>query len=143
MKICNKLTLTPICWPLTTPINIAKLLSLLDEKEVSDTSRILYQKKVSSLSFVATDTRPDIAFAVFRLSRFNQQPGKTHHKEVDQVFNYLFWTQDYYTCQRKNIRYFVFYVHQWHFICQLFAGLEELLGLYDKVICWYTYIAGQ
>ena len=90
--------------PHTTPMDTAELLPLSDKEKVSDASRTLYQRKVDSLLFAAIATRPDIAFAVFRLSQFNQRLGKTHHKAADRVFPYLFWTQDYCICYRGETR---------------------------------------
>lgn len=49
----------------------------------------LFTSKKSGLFFAAIATRLDIAFAVFRPLRSNQQLGQKHHKVVDQVFDYL------------------------------------------------------
>ena len=62
---------------------------------IADASRLLYQQKVGSLLFASIATRPDIAFAVSRLVRFNQRLGKRHHKAADKVFQFLSQTQDY------------------------------------------------
>ena len=75
-KICNELAPMPTGQPPTTPMDTTELPPLSDKEEVSDTSRTLYQQKVGSLLFAAIATRPDIAFAVSRLSRFNQRPRK-------------------------------------------------------------------
>ena len=37
-----------------------------------------YQSAVSSLMYLAVSTRPDIAFAVSNLARFNTSPQKEH-----------------------------------------------------------------
>ena len=95
MKSCNEFIHTnPLRFP-TTPIEIPKLLPPDKDEIVSDSFRTLYQQKVGSLLFAAIATRPDIAFAVSRLSRFNQRPGHKHHEAADRVFHYLFSTQDY------------------------------------------------
>ena len=95
MKICNKfIYINPLRFP-TTPIEIPKLLSIDKDEIVSDSFRILYQQKVGLLLFAAIAIRPDIAFAVSYLCRFNQRPGHKHHKAADRVFHYLFSTQDY------------------------------------------------
>ena len=95
MKICNEFIHTnPLQFP-TTPIKIPKLLPPDKDEIVSDSFKTLYQQKVSSLLFAAIATRPDIAFAISRLSRFNQRPGHKHHEAADRVFHYLFSTQDY------------------------------------------------
>lgn len=75
-KTCNKFAPTPTSRPSTTIMDIVKFLPLSKEEEVSDASRTLYQRKVRSLLFAAIATRPDIAFAVSRLSQFNQRPGR-------------------------------------------------------------------
>lgn len=48
-----------------------------------------YQKKVGSLLYVAVITRPDIAFAISRLARFNINPSPEHQKAADRVLCYL------------------------------------------------------
>ena len=52
-----------------------------------------YQVKVGSLLYAAVITRPDIAFAVSRLARFNSNPSPLHHKAADRVLCYLQRTQ--------------------------------------------------
>jgi hypothetical protein len=49
----------------------------------------IYQKKIGSILYIAVITRPDIAFAVSRLSRFNNNPGPEHHEAVDRILLYL------------------------------------------------------
>jgi hypothetical protein len=51
-----------------TPKTEEELLPLPAEKEVEETSRIGYQRKVDSILFAAILTRPDIVFAAARLS---------------------------------------------------------------------------
>ena len=96
MKICNEFvhTIDQLRLP-TTPMETSELYPIEKDEIVSDSSRMLYQRKVGSLLFAAIATRPDIAFAISRLSRFNQQPGPQHYEVADRVFYYLFSTQDY------------------------------------------------
>jgi len=56
-------------------------------------SMMLYQKKMGSVLYAATTTRPDIAFAVSRLARFNQDPSQEHHRAADRVIQYLYGTR--------------------------------------------------
>lgn len=42
-----------------------------------------YPQKIGFFLFVAIATKPNIAFAVSRLSQFNQQPGQKHHNMAD------------------------------------------------------------
>ena len=97
MKICNDLapSTNPGQLP-STPIEILELLAIPNNEDITDTSRTLYQRKVGLLFFAVIATRLDIAFAISRFSRFNQRPGKQHHKAADRLFPYLFQTQDYY-----------------------------------------------
>jgi Reverse transcriptase (RNA-dependent DNA polymerase) len=48
-----------------------------------------YQRKIGSLMYAAVTTRPDIAFAVSRLSCFLINPGPEHHNAADRVLLYL------------------------------------------------------
>src|ERR1700722_8889343 len=52
-------------------------LSLLPK--VADYSTMLYQRKMGSMLYAATTTRPDITFVVPRLTRFNQDPSQEDH----------------------------------------------------------------
>ena len=73
MKICNKFVYT--CNHLylsTTLMKTSELYTIEKDELVSDLSRMLYQCKVCLLLFAAIATRPNIAFAISCLSRFNQ-----------------------------------------------------------------------
>ena len=48
-----------------------------------------YQRKIGSLLYAAIVTRPDIAFAVSKLSRFNTNPSNEHYAAADRVLDYL------------------------------------------------------
>ena len=95
-KICANLAPTPEARLLGTLMEPTKLLPLSDNKEPpTKASWTLYQRKIGLLLYAGIATRPDIAFAVSRLSRFNQQPRKRHHEAVDRVFHYLARTQSH------------------------------------------------
>lgn len=49
----------------------------------------IYQRKVGSILYSAVMTRPDIAFATSRLSRFLTNPGPKHQAAADRVILYL------------------------------------------------------
>jgi hypothetical protein len=78
------------------PMNEEELLPLPAEEEAEEVSRTSYQRKVGSILFAAISTRPDIAFAAARLSRFNQRPGQKHHDAADRLIQYLYRTR--HTC---------------------------------------------
>ena len=48
-----------------------------------------YQRKTGSILYSAIQTRPNVAFAVSRLTRFNSNPGLMHHDAADRVLAYL------------------------------------------------------
>jgi transposase InsO family protein len=70
--------------------------------KVADASTKLYQKKMGSMLYAATTTRPDIAFAVSRLTRFNQDPSLEHHRAADRVIQYLYGTRSRAICYGDN-----------------------------------------
>ena len=55
----------------------------------------LYQSVVGSLMYLATCTRPDIAYAVGMLARFSSKPNQSHWVAVKRVLRYLKGTVNY------------------------------------------------
>jgi hypothetical protein len=93
--------------PTTYPHSIRPTLKSSDEglsvrpsplPKVADYSTMLYQRKMGSMLYAATTTRPDIAFAVSRLARFNQDPSQEHHRAADRVIQYLYGTRSRAIC---------------------------------------------
>ena len=71
-----------------TPVGLnCKMLKASEEYEV--VNQALYQTAVGSLLFLATRSRPDIAFAVNNVARFCSKPNKQHWIAVKRVFRYL------------------------------------------------------
>ena len=69
---------------------ISSRLTMQDQPEVvNSTAQELYRGMVGSLLYLASWTRPDIAFAVSELSRFVSNPGKPHLEAAKRVFRYL------------------------------------------------------
>ena len=91
-KIGALASATSIKRPLT-PMTTEELLP--SGKTAKTPQRKRYQKKLGSLMYVTVMTRPDIAFAVSRLSRFSQNPGPAHEEAVDRVLRYLQTTKNY------------------------------------------------
>ena len=60
---------------------------------ISNTGRSVaqleYASVVGSLMYVMHCTRPDIAFAICKLSRYTSNLGTTHWKTVNRVFGYI------------------------------------------------------
>lgn len=64
-----------------------------DEKaEMKD---VPYQEVVGSLLYAAQISRPDIAYAVGALSKFNKNPGRVHWTAAKRVMRYLKGTLNY------------------------------------------------
>ncbi|GJU89678.1 zinc finger, CCHC-type containing protein [Tanacetum coccineum] len=54
-----------------------------------------YSRAIGCLMYAMTSTRPNIAYAIGRLSRFTSNPSRQHWKAIMRVFNYLRGTKDY------------------------------------------------
>ncbi|GKB29982.1 zinc finger, CCHC-type containing protein [Tanacetum coccineum] len=54
-----------------------------------------YSRAIGSLVYAMTSTRPDIAYAVGRLSRFTSNPSRQHWPAITKVFKYLKGTMNY------------------------------------------------
>lgn len=77
----------------STPLDFNQKISLemspKTEEDINEMKKIPYQEAVGSLLYAAQISRPDIAYAVGALSRFNKNPGKAHWSAVKRVFRYL------------------------------------------------------
>ncbi|GJU69628.1 ribonuclease H-like domain-containing protein [Tanacetum coccineum] len=58
-------------------------------------SQLEYSTVIGCLMYAMTCTRPDIAFAVGKLSRYTSNPGTQHWKTIQRVLKYLKKTMDY------------------------------------------------
>jgi hypothetical protein len=50
---------------------------------------------IVSLMYLASETRPDISFAVSKLSRLTSNPRDDHWRVLERVMHYLVGTMDY------------------------------------------------
>jgi hypothetical protein len=86
------------CHPTGTPMapgsNLSKEQSPETHAEIREMQNFPYMNAVGSLMYLATTTRPDIAYTVGVLARFNSNPGMTHWKAVKHLFRYLKGTTD-------------------------------------------------
>jgi hypothetical protein len=57
--------------------------------------QLRYSQIIGSLMYLASTTRPDISFAVSKLSRFVSNPGDTHWSALERVLRYLKGTMSY------------------------------------------------
>jgi transposase InsO family protein len=86
--------------PVPTPLAMGALLSATDcPAVISSTPTLLlghtYASIVGALMYAMLGTRPDIAFAVGSLSRFNSNPGTAHWTHLKRVLRYLASTISY------------------------------------------------
>ncbi|KAI3745197.1 hypothetical protein L1987_58304 [Smallanthus sonchifolius] len=90
-KMLNKFNLKD-CSPVSTHID--PNVKLLPNKGVA-VSQLEYSRAIGSLMYAMISTRPDIAFAVGKLSRYTHNPGSNHWRAINRVFRYLKGTMDY------------------------------------------------
>nr|ABA96256.1 retrotransposon protein, putative, Ty1-copia subclass [Oryza sativa Japonica Group] len=80
------------CKPAPTPYDPSVLLRK-NRRIVRDQLR--YSQIIGSLIYLASATRPDISFAVSKLSRFVSNPGDDHWQALERVMRYLKGTMSY------------------------------------------------
>jgi hypothetical protein len=78
--------------PSPTPYNPSVTL----QKNKNDTrDQLRYSQIIGSLMYLASATRPDISFAVSKLSRYMSNPGDGHWHALERVLRYLKGTMSY------------------------------------------------
>lgn len=92
--------------PVSTPSDINQKLSInttSNKEEDGDiTGSVPYQELVGCLLYLVQGTRPDIAFAVNDVSRFNLNHRTVHWKAVKRILRYLKGTIDFKLHYTKN-----------------------------------------
>ena len=78
--------------PVSTPMEVGEKLLPNSGDPIS---QLEYSQVIGCLMYAMTCTRPDIAFAVGRLSRFTSRPSKCHWKALRRVLRYLYGTMTY------------------------------------------------
>ncbi|GKF03393.1 hypothetical protein Tco_0030316 [Tanacetum coccineum] len=74
------------CTPVSTPMDPVEKLKPNTGKPVD---QLEYSKAIGYLMYAMTSTRPDIAYAVSRLSKFTSNPSIQHWHAITRVFKYL------------------------------------------------------
>ncbi|GKD64448.1 zinc finger, CCHC-type containing protein, partial [Tanacetum coccineum] len=74
------------CSQVSTPMDPVKKLKPNTGKPVD---QLEYSRAIGCLMYAMTCTRPDIAYAVGRLSRFTSNPSRQHWHVITRVFKYL------------------------------------------------------
>lgn len=84
LKLYNKTSLQPASTPYEAGVKLRKATQQASKEEIQD-----YQQQIGSLLYLALKTRPDIAFAVNKCSRFMSNPDASHFKALDRIWSYL------------------------------------------------------
>ena len=90
------------CSPVNTPMDPSVKLMPNEGKTVS---QLEYSQAIGYLMYAMTSTRPDIMYAVGRLSRYTSNPSTQHWQEIQKVFKYLKGTMDYGLCYLGYFRF--------------------------------------
>ena len=80
------------CKPVSTPYDPSMILRK-NRRIMRDQLR--YSQIIGSLMYLASATRPDISFAVSKLSRFVSNPGDDHWRALERVLRYLKGTSSF------------------------------------------------
>ena len=83
------------CKPAPTPCDPSQKLSVTMANSNEMMSDVPYQEAVGSLLYLVQGTRPDIAFAINDVSRFNANHGVAHWIAVKRIMRYLRGTTDF------------------------------------------------
>ena len=75
--------------PMETHLKLNKSMCPSTEDEKRDMINKPYKELIGSLMYTMVSTRPDIAHAVYSLSRFMANPGEQHWKAAKRVLRYL------------------------------------------------------
>lgn len=87
------------CNPISTPSDpnqkLNKSMSPTTEEQMKEAENHPYQQLVGALLYLVQGTRPDIAFSVTNVSRFNNCHGKAHWAAAKRILRYLKGTIDF------------------------------------------------
>nr|GEX48211.1 zinc finger, CCHC-type [Tanacetum cinerariifolium] len=80
------------CSPVSTPMDPVEKLKPNTGKPVD---HLEYSRAIGCLMYAMTSTRPNISYAVGKLSRFTSNPSRQHWQVITKVFKYLKGTMNY------------------------------------------------
>jgi hypothetical protein len=75
----------PIATPMDPNVKLSKEMSPKNENDARKMQGIPYRNLTSSLMYAMTGTRPDIAYTVRTLSKYNDNPGELHWKAAKRA----------------------------------------------------------
>ncbi|CAH1440299.1 unnamed protein product [Lactuca virosa] len=71
--------------PIQSNAKLSKTQSSNTEVEIAEMSRVPYASAVGSIMYAMTCTRPDVVFALSKVSRYKGNPGKAHWTAVKNI----------------------------------------------------------
>ena len=80
--------------PVSTPMESSSKIDLNDESS-EPAKDVPYRHAVGSIMYLMIGTRPDLAFAIRKLSQYLEQPLQSHWIAVKRVFRYIAGTRHY------------------------------------------------
>ncbi|KAI3524132.1 hypothetical protein L1887_02784 [Cichorium endivia] len=81
--------------PIQSNAKLSKTQSPSTDEEIADMSRVPYALAVGSIMHAMTCTRPDVAFALSMVSRYQGNPGRAHWTAVKNILKYLRRTKNF------------------------------------------------
>lgn len=94
------------CNPCSTPMSIGSTLvvdtSPKSKAELEWLSKLPYQNVIGPLMYLLQMTRPDLAYDVSTMSRYNTCYGAEHWRVLKRTLRYLKATKDYKLCVSKD-----------------------------------------
>jgi len=94
-KLFPNIVLQSVQTPSAVQTYLSKSMCPTTPADIEFMRLIPYREAVGSLLWLASGTRPDIAYAVSQVARFCENPGKEHWEAVQRIFRYLVGTMDY------------------------------------------------
>jgi hypothetical protein len=87
------------CNPAKTPLPPGQKFSVSDQpktiEEINDMKNVPYQEALGAIMYLATCTRPDLAYTMQFLSRPMLNPGREHWNALKHVLRYIKGTLDF------------------------------------------------
>ena len=80
--------------PMSQGIHLSKRMSPKTPEERNIMSSIPYASAIGSIMYAMLCTRPDVAYALGIVSRFQADPGEDHWKAMKNILKYLRKTKD-------------------------------------------------
>ncbi|KAI3723535.1 hypothetical protein L2E82_35178 [Cichorium intybus] len=80
--------------PIQSNAKLSKTQSPSTDKEIAEMSRVPYASAVGSIMYAMMCTRPDVAFALSMVSRYQGNPGRAYWIAVKNILKYLRRTKD-------------------------------------------------